>query len=301
MVNNININGFLAVKRGVYQIVLNWTIRGERKRKWISTGLPEKGNKRKAEALLKEKIEEYAQKLSLNPCDLLFGDYLIEWLDIIKPNLQTSTYAGYRNDIYNRIAPYFNKLKIKLQDITSHDIQKFYSYKMNHDNLSANSIRHFHANIRKALEYAVRNQIISFNPSKNVDLPRIEKKNIDYYSAEDLQILLNVIANTPLEIPVVITAYYGLRRSEIVALKWSDIDFENKSISVHSKIIQVSGTQGKSIIEDTEKMKNASSKRMLPLISQVEFYLRKLQENQRKDELFYGNSYDQAFKKTDYT
>ena len=73
--------GSLQVKNGKYYIVLNiYQSNGKRKQKWISTDLPEKGNKRKAEKLLRQTLEDYEAKSGLIASDVLFSDYLRSWL-----------------------------------------------------------------------------------------------------------------------------------------------------------------------------------------------------------------------------
>ena len=93
---------------------------GERKTKWISTGLSAKGNKRKAEAMLEEARANYQSTDASNGADILFADYMLSWVEIVRPNLEENTYAGYRGIIEKRIAPLFSLEKDYAWGIEAH-------------------------------------------------------------------------------------------------------------------------------------------------------------------------------------
>ena len=122
--------GHLSVKHGNYYAVLNYkNAEGKRKTKWISLGLPEKGNKRKAEAeLAKLRAEfEVPEEVGDLSSDMLFADYLLEWLEIAKGRLAVATYCSYTAMIKNPIAPYFRKKKLTLRELEARHLQMFYS------------------------------------------------------------------------------------------------------------------------------------------------------------------------------
>ena len=107
--------GHLSVKHGNYYAVLNYkNAEGKRKTKWISLGLPEKGNKRKAEAeLAKLRAEfEVPEEVGDLSSDMLFADYLLEWLEIAKGRLAIATYSSYLGLIKSVIEPYFRKQRL---------------------------------------------------------------------------------------------------------------------------------------------------------------------------------------------
>ena len=96
--------------------------------------------------------------------------------------------------------------------------------------MSANTVRHRHANIGNALKYAVRMDLLMSNPAEKVVLPRIQKYVASYYNERELTILFERVRGTLLELGVFLASYYGLRRSEIIGLKWSAVDFERKPL-----------------------------------------------------------------------
>lgn len=87
--------GSLTIKNGKYYAVLNIYEDGKRKKKWINSSLPEKGNKRKAEAFLREKIAEYERMEGLVKTDILFADYVRHWLTHIARKVDEVTMQGY--------------------------------------------------------------------------------------------------------------------------------------------------------------------------------------------------------------
>lgn len=85
--------------------------------------------------------------------------------------------------------------------------------------VSANTVIHYHANIRKALQYAVKTKLIVANPADLVERPKKNNYVASFYRAEELNQLLSVIKGTKIELAVILAAFYGLRRTEVVGLK----------------------------------------------------------------------------------
>lgn len=98
--------------------------------------------------------------------------------------------------------------------------------------MSANTVIHRHANIRKALQYAYKTGLINSNPADCVQRPRKEKFQASFYNEKELEQLFKVVKGDPVEFAVIVSAFYGLRRSEVIGLKWDAIDFEHKTITI---------------------------------------------------------------------
>jgi len=194
----------LVIRKTHYHAVFVWQQDGKRKQKSISTGIPVKGNnKRKAEAEMKRLQQEWAGKVAEKHTDILFSDYMLQWLESIRHTIADTTYHSYRNTIERRICPYFAKRKIKLCDIKAYHIQDFYTFMLNEGNVSTNTIHHYHANIHKALRNAYEMDRITENPASKVALPQKEKFRGDYYIPDELRALLNVVKGTKMEVPSV--------------------------------------------------------------------------------------------------
>lgn len=92
--------GHIQEKQGSYYIVLSYNDEnGNRKTKWMATGLAVKGNKKRAEAMLMEARLNFSAEEPITNDDILFSDYMISWLEIIKPNIELTTYASYSESV----------------------------------------------------------------------------------------------------------------------------------------------------------------------------------------------------------
>ena len=216
--------GHLSKKNGYYYAVLNYTDElGKRKTKWFRTGLPEKGNKKKAEAFLAEIRREFQPPKTMIPNeDILFADFMEEWLEVIRMSVAIPTYASYCNMVRKAIVPYFREKGITLKELTTSDIEKYYIHESKR--VSAATVIHYHANIHKALKYAVKHKLIASNPADQVERPKKTRYIGSYYDAEEVSQLLEVSKGSKLELPIMLAAFYGLRRSEVIGLKWNAVD-----------------------------------------------------------------------------
>ena len=280
--------GHLSEKKGYFYAVLNYTDAfGNRKTKWIATGLPVKGNKKKAEAFLMEQRRQFKDDISPQN-DMLFADYMEQWLSVVKSSIAVATFASYSNMVKKIISPYFRKKGITLKELTAKDIQDFYLKEL--ERVSACSVIHYHANIHKALKYAVKLDLINSNPADKVERPKKERFMASFYDAEEINRLFEVSKGTKLEIPILFGAFYGLRRSEAIGLKWDAIDFEHDAITIRHTVTSVN-IDGKSLIVAQDTTKTKSSMRTLPLVPFVRERLLTLAEEQKENRRLCGRSY----------
>lgn len=275
----------------ILPIILNLTdSAGRRKPKWISTGLTIKGNKKRAEQMLMEERRKYANAKAGD--DVLFADFMEQWLEIVKSTVSIPTYSSYVNAVKSIIAPYFRKKKILLRDLQAHDIQMFYQEQL--QRVKASSVIHYHANIHKALKYAVKNDMIPSNPADKVERPKQDKFYGNFYDRDELNKLFEAVAGTKLELPVLLGAFYGLRRSEIVGLKWSAIDFEQNTITI-SHTVTSCNLDGKCVIVAKDTTKTKSSRRTLPLVPYFHEKLLAVKAQQGRNQKLCGRSYNREF------
>lgn len=212
-------------------------------------------------------------------------------LEVYLPGVAITTYANYEIVITRRIVPYFEPLHYTLQDLEQHPkyIQDFYQHELDRG-VTANTVIHYHANIRKCLQYAFQIGMIRSNPADRVERPRKEKFKSEVYKAEELEQLFTAIQGDPAEFGVIMAAFYGLRRSEIVGLKWDAIDFENKTISIQHTVVS---TKVDGVVTDIarDRTKTKSSCRTLPLIPACERMLKKMQKEQALNRKVCGKDY----------
>jgi len=285
------VSGHLREKNGIYQIVLNYKDAQEKYRtKSISTGLSVKGNKRRAEDMLQEERKKFEQKPTNDSKDILFTDFLLNWLDMMKNSIEITTYASYCCSIKSRVVPYFEGEKLLLRNVTPKDIQEFYQHELNVDGISANTVIHHHANVRKALQYAFITGMISSNPADRVQRPKKQPFKGNIYNEEELEKLFQVVKGTPIELAVLLGAFYGLRRSEIVGLQWECIDFFQKTFTIRHTVTQVC-IDGKELTVARDRTKTKSSCRTLPLVAPFEKVLLDLKQRQEENRRLCGNSY----------
>lgn len=282
--------GHLREKSGHYYAVLNYTdSSGKRKTKWISTGLPVKGNKKRAEAILLEARRNFVvdAKKQIND-DILFADYMEEWLDIIKNSVAIPTFASYSSIVKKKISPYFREQGITLKNLTAKNIQDYYNYELSR--VSASSVLHYHANIHKALKYAVKTDLIDANPADKIERPKKKRFVGSFYNADEINELFELSMGTKLELPILFAACYGLRRSEIIGLKWDSIDFTRNSITIHHTITSCN-LDGKHILVVSDDTKTNLSMRTLPLVPFIRDRLLEIKGQQQENQRLCGRSY----------
>ena len=148
--------GHLREQNGYYQMILSWKGKdGKRKGKSISTGLPVKGNKKRAEAMLLKTRKEFNPDNLMENADMLFTDFLSKWLKDKAVTLGTSTYAEYAYDVKNYIVPYFQEHPIALLKMTARDLENFYRHERQQNEATANELLLYHEVIVTAFQYAV--------------------------------------------------------------------------------------------------------------------------------------------------
>ncbi len=284
--------GSLTVKNGKYYAVLNVYENGKRKKKWISTDLPEKGNKRKAEQFLREKLAEYERMEGIVHSDILFSDYVRLWLEQIARTVDAITLQGYSTTANGHVLPYFDEKKLKLVDIDHKCLQQYIDFTSKHGKkdgtrLSPKSIRAHKNIISQALDMAVKNKLIPSNPFQFVILPTMERHECSFYNEAQIRALFDSLRDDPLLPLVKITALYGLRRSELLGLQWDSIDFERKTMTIRHTVTKVTDTVAK------DKTKNASSRRTFPLMDEAVEIFRTAKCQEQQNRLAFGREYQE--------
>lgn len=260
--------GRLQEKNGYYYMVLSYTgADGKRKQPWHATGLPVKGNKKRAEEMLRELRRSFTppkpnRKEELSP-DMLFSDYMLYWLKIIRPAVQETTWSSYNFNVKSHIVPYFEPTGITLGGLQARHIQSFYLHEL--ETLKATSVLRQHANLHKALKYAVKLDLIPGNPVDKVERPKPEKYMAAYYTAEEIEQLFEAARGHRLELIIQFAAFYGLRRGEVLGLRWDAVDFEAGTLTIRH-IVTSTNLEGKHVLVEADRAKTKSSLRTLPLV-----------------------------------
>lgn len=285
--------GHLQEKKGYYYIVLSYPDgSGKRKTKWLTTGLPVKGNKKKAEKMLMEARKEFVPECRPLREDMLFSDFMLQWLEIVKPTIAITTYSSYCNAVKSVIVPYFKARGVLLSKLRPTDIQTFYMDQLKR--VSANSVIHYHANIHRALKYAVKIDLLDSNPADKVERPKKNPFMGSFYDSSEVEKLFEAAKDTVLEVPVFLGAFYGLRRSEVLGLKWSAIDFQNNTITI-KHTVTACNLDGKHVQVAQDTTKTKSSLRMLPLVPAFREKLLEVKAYQEECRRLCGRCYNKKY------
>ena len=235
--------GTLQVKNGKYYCVLDYRDEnGARKRKWINTKLDVKGNKKKATEILNKIILEYENKTDLEKSksnNIFFTDYMLQWLEKKKNKVEITTWDGYYNTVVKHLVPYFEPLKLSLNDLKPKHVVDYYEYKFSSGRkdhkkggLSMGSLKKHSVILKNILNNAFLEELINRNPALKIPLPKKENEEsrCKFLNAKEANDLLKIFKEHRLQPLIYMTLYYGLRRGEAIGLKWSAIDFKNNTV-----------------------------------------------------------------------
>jgi integrase len=305
-----------------YEMKLSWSLgKGNRVRKSKSTGLLVKGNKTRAENMLAKTIRELEDQINTErekaaaherraKSGTLFADFIEkDWLEAVrkgdrkavKKNIAPCTFGNYQLQVCTHIAPYFREMGILLTELTADDINEYYEFQYERTvggtgrRIKDVTVLKHHANIVSSLKYAARKDYIESADSilKNVIRPTAEEFFAKPYGEAEALALIEAVRGDTLELGVILAAYYGLRRSEVVGLRWESIDFDNNSISV-DHTVTVAKIDGKCEIIAADSTKSRSSRRTLPLVPIMRRKLLELKAEQEHYRELCGNCYNQA-------
>lgn len=228
-----------------YQIVLERpTIDGKRRRTYET--LPVGTTKKEAEKRLREKIMEIERNGSGQPSRRTLESWLLEFEEIYVHgnNLAPTTIAGYEDAIHVYVTPVLGD--VPLCDLTPLVIQKWVNQisersPVTGNPLSPKTVHNHYLCLKKALDMAVNMELLRENPALKVTLPRQKKYHCELYSDEEIRQLLDSVKGTDLELPVEMEVSLGLRRGELLGLKFSQIDFDKRTLTIAENIVSVRG------------------------------------------------------------
>ena len=206
--------------------------------------------------------------------------------------MEKTTFSSYTQMVKGKIAPYFRNTGLTLDGIQAKHIQSFYLHELK--TVSPGTVIHYHANIHKALKYAVKTDMLVQNVADKVDRPKKNSFQPVFLSAEEMQKMFEALRGTKLELPVLVAAFYGFRRGEVLGLKWDAIDFERGTISVIRTVTTIT-VDGKQTEIEQQSAKTKSSLRTLPLIGSFREYFMQVKEAQELNKQVCGNCYNHEY------
>lgn len=186
------------------------------------------------------------------PDDIKLEDWLNYWLeDVVALNLEYTTYYCYRNIVKNHIAPILGRIKLK--ELTPFRVQQYYTEMTRQKGLSPNTVHKHHILLHTALKLAFRQGILPVNPIDRVTPPKERETQRAFYTPQQLKCLLQTASGTNVELIVKLAGYLGLRRGEICGLRWEDVNFQEKVISIR----RTRTTAGVRVVEKAPKSGNS--------------------------------------------
>ena len=145
--------------------------------------------------------------------DMLFSDYIKEWLKSIENQVAKSTYKGYYDHANGRMIPYFENEELLLKDVTLADIYNYI------EGLKPNTVKHHRSILSCIFTRAVEQELFEYNFINNLKPIKADHYIGNFYKHEELLHLFEVVKNTTIRLEVIIAAVYGLRREEVLGLK----------------------------------------------------------------------------------
>ena len=270
------------VKRGQnsYTIVVDLgrdPATGKRKQQWVSI----KGPKKDAEKRLAELLHQLDTGSFLKLSKTTLAEYLARWLkDYVRPNLSPKTAEGYEYIMHRQVVPAFGGMT--LTQLKPEHLQKYYAEKLTRG-LSAQTVRHHHTVLHKALQTAVEWGLLSRNVADSVRPPKVQRIEMQTWDKNEISQFLEAVKTTPYYALFHTALFTGMRRSELLALHWQDIDLILGQVYVSRSLHCLKG--GGIVFRPT---KTASGRRTVALSPLASVVLREHREKQEHERAMLG-------------
>jgi integrase len=169
------------------------------------------------------------------PANLTVEQYLESWLGDIEGTIRRHTYEQYKSVVGKHLIPEIGKTKLK--HLSRPAIRKLYRERKQ-TGLSSRTVEYIHVFLHKALKDAAEDGLISTNPAQGLKLPQRDAKETRALNPEQVGALLEAAREDRLEALYVVALHTGLRRGELLALRWNDVDFEKGTLRVDESLDQ---------------------------------------------------------------
>lgn len=272
----------------VYYVVLELDrVDGKRKTKWLNVrkelGLPKPATKRQAEQLLVDKLKELQEGTYIEPSGMTVAEFLKKWVnDYGKGSWRQSTLDNYSTIIRLHINPEIGA--IPLDKLRPLNLQQLYAVKMEggradkkKGGLSVRTVRLIHHIMNESLAMAVKWGLVSRNVAEATTQPKAAAKKREAWTPEEARAFLSSLSGHRMYPLYLLALSTGMRRGEIIGLRWQDIDLDNGSLAISQAVVAVNG---KAIVSEP---KTSSSRRTVALSAQVTETLRKHGESQKAE------------------
>lgn len=245
--------------------------------------------------------------------DILFCDYLDYWLEQKRSSIRQITFEAYTAKIA-AIKKYFQNSNFKLVDMTTYALNKYLLYELDYgkinqktkqaEGLAVRSVRGRRSILHSVFDQAIRDSLIDKNPVDPITITNLKNSDFEeealFLSKTEIDDLLAFLHEKhPKILPIAFVGiYYGLRRSEILGLKWNAINFENHTITIYNTIVKMNTKT------ETSTTKTKNSRRELSLFPNAQLCFEAIRKTQEGYKEFFGSTYhdsDYVFTQEDGT
>lgn len=189
--------------------------------------------KREVREKLNKTLTDIQEGTYIEPTSITVGEWLDIWLKEYKVNLRQETWASYEMHIRVHLKPALGK--IRLNKLTTHQIQHLYNSLIQDRGLSPKTVKNIHGALHGALEQAKINGYLRVNPSEGTTLPKMEKEELKVMESKDVRAFLQAIEGDEYELPLFVDLFTGLRQGELLGLTWDCVDFEKGTLLINKQ------------------------------------------------------------------
>lgn len=241
--------------------------------------------------IYKRTIEESKNQASTYNKNMLLSDIIVRWFEVKKHSYRENTIQEMQKVFEKHIYPYFQELNLPIEKTTNNHLEEYYLSRLE-KGLHPNSVRKQHTYINSALKWAIKKELINENVAEYTHIPPPVSYIAKHLNKEEIIQYIDMFFNDKIGIPVMCALLLGLRRSEVVGLKWSDIS-ENQ-IKIQRSVVMVNKMNRKEMIIQ-KKLKTPTSFRTLELSKFLSYYLNLQHQKQiarQKNDENYDNQYN---------
>ncbi len=264
---------------------------GKERRRWIPAG-PRRGD---AEKLVTDVVKRKNDGQRTPHGKTTLGEYLTEkWLPLQQAQLRRSTYDDYRRNINLHVIPTLGR--VPLHKLTPEDLDTFYARLLTNGRrdgkdggLSVKSVRKIHLVLHKALSDALRKGSVVRNVASIADPPKLssaKRAEIKYWTAEQLRAFLDQVKSNRAFAPLFVSAHTGMRRGELLGIRWADVDLDEARLSVQQALISVAYEM------QLSDVKTGAGRRTIDLDARTIAVLRQWKKCQAEEKLLLGKGYN---------
>ncbi|MFL5588067.1 MAG: tyrosine-type recombinase/integrase [Ktedonobacteraceae bacterium] len=215
--------------------------------------------RKEVQGQLKVALHEQQQGMLATGPQQTMKVYLENWIEqAYKPTVKLNTYVQYRSIVHHHLVPAFGNIPV--QKLTPEKLRAFYRQKLD-EGSKPRTVLLIHTALRRALEDAVKQGLVPRNVAKLVSPPRIDRYEAQTLTVEQAEKLLGAARGSRLDALLILALTTGMRRGELLALRWDDVDFKQSLVFVHRTVTRVGGY---GYVEGEPKTRSSRRRVVLP-------------------------------------